>query len=60
MKIRCSGSDLQNFLPVDSLGSLIFPQRNTGMSNSIACHGCSRGGDRVGLEAANLVGVYPE
>jgi hypothetical protein len=54
----CEGS--LNFLPVGSSDSLIYAQRNIRMWDSVACHGGSRGGDQVGLEAANLVGVYPE
>jgi hypothetical protein len=53
----CEGS--LNFLPVGSSDSLIYAQRNIRMWDSMACHEGSRGGDRVGLEAANLVGVHP-
>jgi hypothetical protein len=54
------GERYLNFFPVGSSDCLIYAQRNTRMWDSVACYGCSRGGDRVGLEDANLVGVYPE
>ena len=57
MKIRLIGERSLKFR-CGFIGQLIYAQRNTRMWDSVACHGCSRGGDRVGLEAANLIGVY--